>query len=359
MGKSVIVVGAGIIGAAVAYRLSAGGARVMLLDGSGIAAGASGRSFGWINASFFVDDAHHALRVAGLAAWRRLGQDLPGLALEWKPALWWEEQGAGLDRMEDDLRARGYPVDRLGQSELLRLEPALARAPDTALCFRAEGVAEAARVTRQIVEAATAQGVRVVLGSEVTGLTQHGGRVIGVQTNQGSLEADEVVLATGVGTPRLLAELGLILRLPDRPGLMLRTVPVPPVLHHVLVTTDGEVRQDSAGRLVLPAAINHQADQAERLADRPDRVADSALERLRALLKVEISGWSEATLANRPVPPDGLPLVGRPGPEGLYLAVMHSGVTLAALMGEAIAQEVLTSDPVPALAPYRPEGRMG
>jgi glycine/D-amino acid oxidase-like deaminating enzyme len=61
------------------------------------------------------------------------------------------------------------------------------------------------------------------------------------------------------------------------------------------------------------------------------------------------------TIATRPIPADGLPVVGRPnGKEGLYVAVMHSGVTLAPIIGRMAAEEILDGVTFEALAPYRP-----
>jgi len=57
----------------------------------------------------------------------------------------------------------------------------------------------------------------------------------------------------------------------------------------------------------------------------------------------------------RPMPEDGFPAVGFvPGPEGLYVAVMHSGVTLAPAIGRFAAEEILDGARIDLLAPYRP-----
>ena len=62
------------------------------------------------------------------------------------------------------------------------------------------------------------------------------------------------------------------------------------------------------------------------------------------------------TLGFRPMPSDGLPIVGYvPGSAHIYLAVMHSGVTLAPIMGRLISRELLSDDGTDALRPYRPE----
>jgi glycine/D-amino acid oxidase-like deaminating enzyme len=61
------------------------------------------------------------------------------------------------------------------------------------------------------------------------------------------------------------------------------------------------------------------------------------------------------TLGYRPTPADGFPVVGRPdGRRGLYLAVMHSAITLAPAIGRFAAEELLTDRRDPLLAPYGP-----
>jgi len=81
----VVIIGGGIIGSALAHRLGETGARVTVIEG---AAGATPASFGWINASFYLNDDHFALRAAGLEAWKRLGGHVT-----WSGCLCWEETG--------------------------------------------------------------------------------------------------------------------------------------------------------------------------------------------------------------------------------------------------------------------------
>ena len=67
--QQVVIIGAGLIGAGLAYRLTQAGARVTVVEAQGApATQASGHSFGWINASYYLTPAHHHLRVAGMAA---------------------------------------------------------------------------------------------------------------------------------------------------------------------------------------------------------------------------------------------------------------------------------------------------
>ncbi len=88
-------------------------------------------------------------------------------------------------------------------------------------------------------------------------------------------------------------------------------------------------------------------------------LADLALKRLNALIPDVELEWEMVSLAQRPVPQDGMPVVGACGPDGVFTAVMHSGVTLAPIMAEILAQEVmgqtLNAQQAELISPYRPD----
>lgn len=341
----IIVVGAGIVGASIAWNLAEAGHEVTVIDRGMPGQGASARSFGWINASFFADIDHFRLRVAGMVAWQRLGLD----AVRWPGCLWWEESGREFYDMHQALAEMNYVMRDLDAAEMRRLEPGLARVPDRALLFQAEGIADLGAAGRRFL-----RGIRVVAGLEVTGLDETGGRIAGVVTRAGTMAADAVVLAAGNGAPDLLGPLDVALPMLDRPGVLLRTAPVEPLARHILVAPGQELRQDADGRIVAPTSPNHQADTAARIAESPAILADRALDRIAAIFGRDDLVWDEVSVAMRPVPGDGLPVIGPAGPEGLYIAVMHSGATLAAVVGEMVAAELSGQGPSPLLAPYRP-----
>ncbi len=86
-------------------------------------------------------------------------------------------------------------------------------------------------------------------------------------------------------------------------------------------------------------------------------IADRMLERLKARLpELEGLGIGQVMLGTRPVPVDGMPAIGPVrGAEGVYVASMHSGVTLAPLVGQFVAQEVLGEEKIAMLADFRPD----
>ncbi len=354
-GPHVVVVGAGIIGASAAFQLARGCADVTVIDAGAPAATAA--SFGWINASFFLNEAHHRLRAEGIAAWHRLDGDLPGgTGAIWSGSLNWEVAGLALDGEARKLNALGYACRRIDADEIGRMEPALAEVPDGALWLPDEGAVDPGDVTRRMLAAAQGLGARVWAGVRVTGLDVTGTRVRGVVTEGGTLAADHVVLAAGTATPDLLAPLGLNVPLVPRPGLTLVTRPLPPMLSRILVVPGTEIRQGADGRFLMPTAASHQGDDSETIGGPPGALADQAIRRLRTLFPDADLRWEVVRTGWRPVPADGLPVVGtHAGVDGLTVAVMHSGVTLAAIAGEAVAGSVLAGRSLPLFRPHGPE----
>ena len=354
MSEPVIVIGAGVIGAAIAHRLAGAGSDVTVID-AGLAAGAaSGRSFGWINASFHLDEHHFHLRLAGMEAHRRLAAELGPMGPQWPGALSWEEGGAAQEKMAEGLRALGYPVRLIGRDEIARLEPALRAVPEAALVLPSEGVCDLAVMTRALLSRAAAHGARLCLGVPVREIVTRGGRVAGVAVEGGVIAAQRVVVAAGTGAEDLLRPLGQALPMLRRPAVILRSAPIDARLNHILVTPGMELRQEPDGRELAPASPNHQGDATAELAEPAAALADKAFERLRRLLPEVGATWQEATFAMRPVPGDQFPVMGAGKVPGLYIAVMHSGATLAALVGELAAREIAGRGDAPELRPYRP-----
>jgi glycine/D-amino acid oxidase-like deaminating enzyme len=352
----IIVIGAGIIGALTAFRLARSGAEVTVIDAGQPAGAASGASFGWLNASFYLDEDHYRFRVAGLEAHRRLAEDLETQAIRWPGSLVWEAQGQAFERQRDALAALGYAVREVDRAEFIRLQPEIL-APERALHFAQEGVADLPALARDTLRAASALGARLLAGLAATGIDTHGNRVLGVRTPAGAIAADRVVIAGGIGCPALLEGVGVKLPMLRRPGLILRSSPMPPLLTHVLASPAQELRQDADGCLLAPTSAGHQGDASESLEADPVALADATATRVAGMIGRPVA-WAQVTLAMRPVPGDGLPVVGACGPEGLYVSTMHSGATLAAIAAELAAAEItgarLGDGDAALLAPYRP-----
>ena len=133
MSANVVVIGAGIIGASAAYHLQKAGARVTVVDAG--ARSATQASFGWINASFYLDEDHFHLRTAGIKAYRGLCDEL-ALPIRWEGCLCYENQGLALDAQRDALRALGYDCTEIDAQKFTDLATAIADPPERCQQFR-------------------------------------------------------------------------------------------------------------------------------------------------------------------------------------------------------------------------------
>jgi len=345
--KHVIVVGAGIIGAAIALSLARAGARVTVLDAGAPGGIATRASWAWLNASWGNPEPYFRLRVRALAEWRALAETVPDLGVLWPGSLYWEVAPDVLRQFADSHAAWGYNVRLVGRDDIVRREPLLAAPPDLAVLAPDEGVVEPLEATLALLAEATRLGASVVGNLPVQSLELRGDRVEGVRTLDGVQAADEVVLAVGVATTPLLARAGLVVPVQIRPSIVVTSAPHAKLLNGLLLAPGAEIRQTAAGKLLACATGETFAPD--------DATAPSAFfESLRGMFS------NGATLAlerhwigHRPVPRDGFPIVGRVGDvAGLYVAVTHSGITLAPAIGRFAAEEILAGQRDALLATY-------
>ena len=126
----IVVAGAGIMGASIAYRLAKRGAKVTIVEASQAGAGATGKSFGWINATFSKSPRNYfELNRLGIAGWRRLQRELNGeLHVQWGGSVAWFPPGDEADAFGQSVRRHqewGYRATFIDEQELRRLLPAV------------------------------------------------------------------------------------------------------------------------------------------------------------------------------------------------------------------------------------------
>ena len=127
---SVIIAGAGIVGATLAYHLASAGASVTIIERSRPASGVTARSFAWINVIHCNAPDIARLRNLAIADYRRLERELHGaLAIDWSGALTWSGNPAESERVVAEHTAWGHDVRLVERDEIRRLEPRLAAPP--------------------------------------------------------------------------------------------------------------------------------------------------------------------------------------------------------------------------------------
>ena len=331
----VAVIGAGILGASVALHLRQGGASVTIFDAG--EAQATPGSFAWINASWGNDPVYRALRLASMDLWPALGAAFPGAGYRRCGGLLWDLPEPELRDFAESVGDYGRLVDRTAAADV---EPGLRALPD--LAFHAPGEAKVEPLAAARLMAGAVERLRVL------GIDTKRGRPA-LRTEEGVSLFDAVVIAAGTGSADLLAPLGLQLDMTAPEGMLAWSEPVAPVLRGLLMMPDMHLRQNAEGRIVL----------GEDFGGGPG--GEGAEDKARALLALAVTrlgvplSLARVTRAARPVPGDGRPALGALPVPGLFLALSHSGMTLAPIVGRALAAEILTGTRDPLVTPYAPE----
>jgi glycine/D-amino acid oxidase-like deaminating enzyme len=361
------VVGGGIVGAAIAMRCARAGADVTLLEKTAPAAGATSKSFAWINP--FMDDPHYMrVRLEALERWRALDRPL-GMKVTWGGYVGFTDEVSDRGRMaiqSKHLAEAGHPTRSLDVEALKQISPAINPGSLVEATWSdLGGHVDPVHATSRFLAAATGAGARILYPCPVTAIEPVAGGVT-VVTPRGRLRFDRLIIATGVDAPAMLAPLGYALPLLHRPGALVHSKPLP-IMTRFVYDGPGELewKQAADGSVVgleasSPPPIPVHAEIRERVAAFPPGIAEVHGARILSKLAVYMPGLARAevgsvTLGFRPMPTDGFPVVGPvPGVPEVSLCVSHSGVTLAALLGDYMANEIVAGNTEPLLAPYRP-----
>lgn len=341
--KRVVVIGAGIVGASLAYHLASKGANVTVVEANDIASGVTGTSFAWINTSPPQHDPIAQLRGSAIEAYRRLEAQLPGLEIQWTGAL-----SYGL--VSDAVLSAS--TNRVPQSRILELEPNLKHPPEHAVYEAEQGALDAVAATHALIADARDKGAKIFTRMPVLGFATQGTAVIGVETATGVIGADVVVLAAGTGITRLTDRLEVALPIEASPAIFIRYTSQPNLVRTLISNAEMEVRQSAQGTLL--AAEDYLDDALE---NQPEAIALRTAVAIQNELQGVVSIEPElACVGIRPIPADGIPIIGYlPKVSGVYVCVMHPGVTLAAIVGRLASEEIIDGKASCALDPCRPD----
>ena len=304
----IVVIGAGALGSAIAARAAEHGDSVTLLRADGAEGSATSRaSFAWVNAHGKVPEGYRLLNAEGRARHTALSSA--------HPSPWFVRTGAEIDGVV-------HPDD---------------------------GYVDAQAFVAAQLDDLRAAGGTVIDGPRASSLNA-------VRREYGPI--DTIIVAAGVATATLVARDG---RRIDRlrtttgsDGFLVRIAVDRHPIDRIRSIAGLQVRPDGPGR-VAAQSLSIEADLARR-------GATASVETVWPALRSEIEdalGWvvpdgAEVRLdrAPRPHAADGLPVIGRVAHD-VYVAVAHSGMTLASLIAELVARDV-HGDADPRLQAYRP-----
>ncbi len=381
MGVKVLIVGAGIVGAACARSLAHRGAAVTVVDRGAPASATSAAGEGNLLVSDKGPGPELDLARYSLALWRSMGAQLvaeigasfPSIEYQLKGGVVVasdEQSAAALTRFAQAQRGAGVDAQLLDAPAARDLEPELSSSIVSAVYYPDDAQVQPAIATEALLAAARAAGVRVLANTPVTGaLRDAQGRLVGVTTPSGSIEADHVVVAAGPWSSEVAVTLGGAAYVEPRKGLLLVTSRMPQRIWHKVYDTSyvGAVQSDEhdlqTSTVIESTAAGTVLIGSSRQNVGFDESIDVGVLRVIAEKAITLMPFlRDATVIRayggfRPLSRDHLPIIGAdPDVAGLWYATGHegAGIGLAPGTAELLAAAMFDETPSVRIEPFVP-----
>ncbi|GAA3923816.1 NAD(P)/FAD-dependent oxidoreductase [Microbacterium invictum] len=378
-GYDVIVVGAGIVGAACARALAQTGRTVAIVDRADAVSGTSSHGEG----NLLVSDkgpgpelvlAQHARRRwATLSAELRdeSGPDFPGIEFEAKGGVVVATTAAGADPLKTfaaSQRDAGVVAREISTAEALDLEPALNPAITAAIHYPEDAQVQPVIAAEAMLRSARSAGAVMRMRTTVTGGIVRAGTLTGIHTDHGDLHGDVIVNAAGPWAAGLSTALGARIDVRPRRGMVLVTTRMPHRVFHKVYDGDyfgatqsadaalqtSSVIESTQGGTVLIGSSREQVGFDDHL--RVEVLRELAGKAMRVFPFLANASIMRTYGGFRPYVPDHLPVIG-PDPRmpGLWHATGHEGAGIGLSVSTAdIITALIDGHPTPVDAtPFR------
>ena len=359
----VLIIGAGVIGASIAFHLTRHGIKPLLLEKSDPAAGSSGACDGLVFLQSKKPGLHLKLALESRKRFDALS-DILGKSIEFKNpgGMCLIESEAELHAMRlfvEEQRQTGLAVELIDGSEARRREPCLSQKVIAATFSSLDSQVNPYALTFAFLRAAKSSGARILTGEAVKGITVVSGKTEGVFTENGRISAPVVVNAAGAMAAQVGRIAGLEVPITPRRGQILVTAALPPLLGHCLISaqyvaakfkpelaaTGGmgfSLEQAESGNILIGSTREFAGFDSRTTFDGIRMIASRIASVIPSLVRVPVI---RAFGGLRPYTPDGLPILGKvAGLEGFIMAAGHEGdgIALSAITGELIADLIAT-----------------
>jgi glycine oxidase len=360
----VAIVGGGIIGLSLAWRLAAEGASVVVLERGQVGGQATGAAAGMLGPlaetsgpSRFVELGLASLRiypevVAALREETGMDAELHGPGM--LRVAFDDVEAAALERAWCRQKDAGLPLEWLDGMEARRVEPALSPAVSAAVLSVAERHVEPRRLARAFALAAVRRGVAIGEGTPVTGFETRRSRVTALLAGGDRIACGALVLAGGAWVAESAAHLGSTLPVFPVRGQILALACTPPPIRHTIYARSGYLVPKADGRVVVGATEDDAGFDT-----RPTAAGMVTLLGMASTLVPSLASapFESAWAGLRPASRDRMPLLGPlPGWENVTVAAGHfrNGILLAPITATCLAPWILYGRMDPLLEPFRP-----
>ncbi|WP_405675093.1 FAD-binding oxidoreductase [Streptomyces sp. NBC_01511] len=369
----VVIVGAGIIGAACARELAVAGFDVLVLDRAGAAAATTSHGEGNILLSDKGPGPELELAQLSRRLWPEVlaaiarrtpspqDTDTEADPVEWDPkggivVATTPEGAEALLPFAAAQRAAGVRAEPMDSAALTEAEPFLTERRTAAVYYPDDAQVQPAGAATALLTDARRAGARLRTGCEVLGAVTRGGRLTALRTADGPVEADVFVNAAGPWAGEVARRLGVPLDIRPRRGEVLVTTPLPPTVFHKVydadyvgavgsgagdLQTSAVVESTRAGSVLLGSSRRRVGFDDRMRPEVLSAIAAKALKLFPSLAGVHVT---RSYGGFRPYVPDHLPVIGAdPRLTGLWHATGHEGAGIGLSVGTArLVRELLT-----------------
>ncbi len=372
MNSDIIVIGGGVIGTSIAYNLSKEGKKVTLIEKDDHARGASGSSDQLVLMQSKKPGVHLALALESLKMYKTLEEELG------EPIHFRQLGGLILIENEDEMklmeefverqRKTGLDVSIISLEEINKLQEGIAQDIIGATYSPMDAEVDPIALNVAFAKAAKREGAEILLGTEVTDILVEDGRVIGVETDNGSYHAPVVINAAGVWAPLLAQKVGFDAPIKPRRGQICITDEVDYFVHmpvlsakYIMAKHNPDLLKDApevVSRLGIGLALSQSPKGnimfgATREFVGYDKgvtyegISEVVKNAARYFPKLKDMSIIRTMGGMRPFTPDGLPLIGwTEGIEGFFMAAGHEGdgIALAPVTGRVVSDIILKGE---------------
>ena len=364
----IVVIGAGIIGTMIAYELVKKGARVILIDKEIPASGASGNSFSWINATYPKKPfSYNLLSQMGIEAYKNLEREFQ-FDIKWSGSLEWFEELGQQEKLFAEIKAikkypRYTPVSLISSVEAEFMEPKVFFGDENTIVHsESDGAIDTIQAIQMIHNEFERLGGESIFSCEFLKLNEKNGRLCSIDTTMGKFKVDHAVFACGIDTDN---NLSIDTSSTPTPGIILKSKPVENRFNKIIVGPGVHIHQQNDGSIVLGEQDGAPLSHFDRLKERPSRFPNKEFEELHTeriinTAKNFTTGLEDIVIEKvsigwRPLPKDRIPIIGRfKKTKGVYVSMMHSGISLAAIVSKLVSEEILENKNIPILDDFRP-----
>lgn len=362
-----VVIGGGVIGTSIAYRLAQRGRKTILVEKGAIGAATSGSCDKAVFLQSKKPGIHLELAKASRAIYEHLEEEL-GIPFEFERCggMIVIETEAQLEHMRmfaQKQQQAGISVRLLDNKEARSLQPALAPTVVGATWCDADAEVNPLLLSYAFATAAERLGARLLTHTEVTGISCTRGKITGVQTTAGPIATEVVVNAAGPFAPAIGRMLGIPIPISPRRGVILITEKVEPLVKgnllcaqyisskHVTADPSGQrtanpygiglsLGQTKSGNLLIGGSREFVGFDRHLPPDLLAGIASHAVRLVPALGQIRII---RTMTGFRPATGDGLPIIAEAAEaKGLFIAAGHEGdgIALSPVTGAMVADMV-------------------